>query len=111
MVKKYSTSLRFGEAERIIMDKVTVGVTPIFALGIATLRMYIQTSPHYTCEYISKTGNHMAPPAVGSQSLEPRAARGTCCPACPMNAAFGTPAPAATMKEADEWSESITYLI
>lgn len=111
MTKDYSTSLRFGEAQRVLMDDIGIGVTRVFVLGIATLRVYIRASPYYTCKYIFRTGKHAAPPAVGSRSLEPPAAQGPCCPACPMNAAFGARAAAATMKEADAWSESVTYLI
>jgi len=111
MTKDYSTSLRFGESQRVLMDDIGVGVTRVFALGIATLKMYIRASPYYTCNYISRTGEHAALPAVGSRSLEPPAAQGACCPACPMRAAFGARAAAATMNEADEWSGSVTYLI
>ena len=113
MSKKNQVNIRISDHDKDRIGKIPGGATAVFRLGFNTIKMYIQGLGCHTCTYISKTGNHTAPPADRSRIPATPPAHGPCCPACPLHSTFGHPAAPAEplekrMKEADEWSE-LTY--
>lgn len=88
--KKYDGHVRFSESDKMVMDKMNIGLSRVFRVGFDTLRMWIQPNTPHSCFYLYNTGKNRAPPDAAVLTIPQAPAQGCPCPVCPIRAAFGT---------------------
>lgn len=90
MRKTVQLNARIKESDRVLMDQSMVGDTAVVAIGLNTMRLYIQRDTHFTCTYLSKTGETAPRPVPLPEALPGPAAHRCPCPACPIAQHFQT---------------------
>lgn len=77
-----------AEDLRIIKD-LKIGKSAALAVGITTLKLYVQRDCLTSCVYLYNTRENPAPPASAPSHSPGPIAQGCPCPACPLREAFG----------------------
>jgi len=93
--------VRISDAEKAMMERMGMGFTRVFRIGLDTLKLWIQGDTPSSCVYLYNTGNARPAPSGASDPSPAPCAQGCPCQACPIRLAFGNRAARAGAHEKD----------